>query len=95
MLSSPRRLAGEPLPEGLVHLLAGHPLHGVYPHQPLDNVPRLLGEVLVDVLEAALPYFLEEVVLVFCPEGVVPLQDHEQEHPQAPQVGVDGHVVPF
>lgn len=73
VLSSPRRLAGEPLPEGLVHLLAGHPLEGVDPHQPLYDVPGLVGEVLVDVVEAALPDFIEEVVLILGPEGVVPL----------------------
>lgn len=95
MLSSPRRLAGEPLPEGLVHLLTGHPLQGVDPHQPLNDVPGLVGKVLVDVVEAALPDLIEKVVLVLGPEGVVPLQNHEQEDPQTPQVGVDGHMVPL
>lgn len=50
-------------------------------------------DVLVDVLELPLLDLLEQLRLALRAEGVVALQDHEHEHAQAPQVGVDRHVV--
>ena len=88
-------LAHQPLPEGLAHLGRRHPLHRVHPDQPLDHVSALLGDVVVQVLEVALADLLEQLALALCAEWVVALQDHEEEDAEAPQVGVDGHVVPF
>lgn len=52
---------------------------GIHSDQSLDHVPRFLGDVLVDVLEVAFLYLLEEVALVLGSERIVSLQDNEQE----------------
>lgn len=49
----------------------------------------------MDILELPLPDLLEEVVLVLGPEGVVALENHEQEHSETPQVCVDGDMIAF
>ena len=88
-------VAEEPLPEGLLHLCGLHPLEGVDSDQSFNHMLGLIRDVLVDVLKLSLFNLLKEVVLALGSEGVVALQDNEKEHPQAPQIGVDGHVVSF
>ena len=49
----------------------------------------------MDVLEGSFSDLVEEVVFVFCSEGVVALQDDKEEDAETPHVCVDRYVIFF
>jgi hypothetical protein len=58
-------------------------------------MPHPLRHVLVNILEVPLPNFLKQLVLVFGPKRIIPLQHHKQKHPQRPHIRIHRHVIPF
>lgn len=78
---------------GRQHVLHREPLQRVHAQQALDQVLAPTRDIVVDVLEAALPDLLEQLVLGLGAEGVVALQHHVQQDAHRPHVRVDGHVV--
>jgi hypothetical protein len=87
--------AQKPLPERFVHLAGAHPLERIHSDQPLNYVLRSLRYILVDVIEISLANLLKKIVLVFCPERIVSLQDNEHEDPQTPQICVCRDMILF
>ena len=70
-------------------------LHWLHLQQRLDESPAPLAYLVVDVLELPFLYLLEQLILVFRPERVIPLQHHVKQYPQRPHVRVNRNVVHF
>ncbi len=49
----------------------------------------------MDVLELSFAYLLEEVGLLFGPEGIIPLQNHKQKHSETPEISINRDMILF
>lgn len=66
-------LSWEPLPKALVHLSSRHSLKGIYFNQLLYNMFWSLRNIAVNVLKMTFFDFLEKVVFMPSPKGVIAL----------------------